>query len=369
MKTVAVFFGGKSVEHDISIITGVMAANSIDRTLYSVIPVYVDKNGAWFTGESLLDLDAYKNLDYKKLVRVAIVGGENALYAVKKSKLKELARVTCALNCMHGERGEDGSLSGLLNMCLIPCASPQILASAVSIDKRFTKTVLKGLGVKTLPCKVVKSVFECDDITKKIQFPVIVKPNLLGSSIGISKVKDTTELKRAVSYALLYGESAVVEKCLENFTEINCAAYMRADGSVRVSECERPIGRSEVLSFGDKYRTGKRVFPADIDKSISDKIKKITEKVYVELGVIGVVRIDYFVVGSEVYLNEINSVPGSLAYYLFGDTLKSFTLMLNELFDAADKKYAYLQSVKTDYNSGVLSSLGGKGAKANKKSN
>lgn len=363
MKAVAVFFGGQSVEHDVSVITGVLTVNSIDKSKYNVIPIYVHTDGVWYTGESLIDLDEYEKLDLKKLRRVALFGGSNVLYVIKGKKIKELDSIWVAINCMHGERGEDGSLSGILKTCKIACASPDLLASSVCMDKNFTKIFLRGLKVKTLPCVTVKSLDEWENLKSKPEYPVIVKPTCLGSSIGISVAENNEELSRALSYALKFSISAVVEPCLKEFKEINCAAYLKADGTVNVSECERPVGRTEILSFGDKYEGGKRIFPADIDPNISDKIKKITEKVYLAMDTVGVIRIDYFVCGKEIYLNEINTVPGSLAYYLFGDTLKSFTLMLDELINVADKKFIKQSSLSTDYKSGILKGHGSKGAK------
>ena len=264
---------------------------------------------------------------------------------------------------MHGGCGENGSLAGLLNFCSIPLASPSIMPSAISMDKSFTKIALKGIGVKTLPSVTVSSISEWQALENKISYPVIVKPTLLGSSIGVNRASDDLEIRRAISYGLKFCGSVVVEKCLENFIEINCAAYLKKDGSINVSECERPVGRAEILTFTDKYECGKRVFPADIDKKYSDKIKKITEKVYRELGFSGVIRIDYFISEGQIYLNEINSVPGSLAYYLFGDTLYSFSKMLTELVGVAEIDFAKSETVITEYKSGILSGVGSKGAK------
>lgn len=363
MKAVAVFFGGQSVEHDVSVITGVLTVNSIDKTKYAVIPVYVHNDGAWYTGDKLIDLDEYDKIDFKKLKRVTLVGGSNALYQVKGKKLKELAKIRVAINCMHGERGEDGSLSGALKMCGIALASPSMLASSVCMDKEFTKVFLRGLKIKALPSVTIKSAEEWAELNDKPQYPVIVKPACLGSSIGISVAKTEEEFIRALAYALKFNERAVIEPCLTDFKEINCAAYRGINGIIKVSECERPVGRTNILSFGDKYESGKRVFPADIDKKISDKIKKTTEKVYSALGATGVIRIDYFIEKGEVYLNEINTVPGSLAYYLFGDTLKSFSGMLDELIELADKNFIKELALNTLYQSGILKGHGSKGVK------
>ena len=362
MKKIAVFFGGKSVEHDISLITGVMTANSIDKERYSVIPVLVDTDGAWYTGNELLDLDGYKNLNYKKLKRVCIVSGDNVLYELRGKRLKKIDSIFMAINCMHGENGEDGSLIGSLKMSNIATCSPDLLASSISIDKAFTKTVMKGLGVKVVKGKTVDSVENALAVLEKFKFPLIVKPNLLGSSIGVSKVNTKEELIDGVNLALKYGKKALIEECVKDLVEINCGAYF--DGKeVVVSECERPVLIGEFLSFSDKYKKGKRVFPADIDKELSDKIKSITKKVYESLNFNGVIRIDYFISNGEVYLNEINSVPGSLAYYLFSDTLKGFTAMLNELIDAGQKEFLQKNSYVNEYKSGILLGFGAKSTK------
>lgn len=362
MKNILVFFGGRSVEHDISLITGVMTANSIDKERYNAIPILVDSNGLWFTGKSLLDLDEYKNLNLKKLKRVCLLNGQNTLYEVKKNKLKKLESIFMAINCMHGGYGEDGCLSGLLKMCDIPICSPLELPSSIAIDKSFTKLVMKSLGVLTVNGELVKDKENLDSVVKKLGFPLIVKPNFLGSSIGVSKVHTKEQLEKAVDLALKYGNSALVERCLEKAVEINCACYFDGE-KVVVSECEKPVSASEFLTFSEKYASGKRVFPADIDKKVSEKIKKITKKVYESLNFTGVIRIDFFLHEDKVYLNEINAVPGSLAYYLFSDTLKGFTEMLNKLILATEKEYLLNQGCIRVFKSNVLSGVGAKGAK------
>lgn len=363
MKSVAVFFGGKSVEHDISILSGVMALNSIDKSKFNPIPIYVDRLGEWFSGETLFDLDEYKKLEQKDLKKVCIVQGENALYQIKGKKLKKIDNIFCAVNCLHGERGEDGCLAGLLAMSNIPITSSGLLPSAISMDKSFSKIALKGLGVPVLKSITVKSVKEVDRALKTFDFPLIVKPNLLGSSIGISKATDKRSLLLGISNALKYGESAIIEPFLSDFIEINCAVFRDDNGIINISECERPIARDKILSFGDKYQEGKREFPAKIDKEVSNKIKKLTQKVYERLNFDGVIRIDYFVVNDKVYLNEINSVPGSLSYYLFYDTMKGFSKMLTRLIMASERKFLKNNTIITEYNSGILTSFGSKGGK------
>ncbi len=363
MKNVAVFFGGVSVEHDVSIITGVLTLNSLDKEKYRPIPIYVTKESEWFTGESLKDIDNYKSLDFKKLEKITLTCGDNVLYSLKKKKLKPLCTIAVGVNCMHGERGEDGSLAGLLNMCNIPLASPDVLPSAVSMDKVTTKIFLKGLNVKSLPYICTFGKVDGAEIGNKLGYPVIVKPARLGSSIGIEVVDTARDIDYAVMKALRYGEKVIIEKCLTNFIEINCAVYKNNDGDLVVSECERPFSGGQILSFEDKYKTGKREYPADIPKAFSNRIKDICAKVYSALDFSGIIRIDFMLADGVIYLNEINSVPGSLSYYLFCNTLKEYSALLTEIITGAEKRFAALSTVDKKFSSSILFSVGNKSAK------
>ncbi len=360
MKNIAVFYGGKSVEHDVSVITGVMTANSLDKEKFNAVPVYVAKNGGWYTGEILKDPDAYSSLSLNKLKKLTVVSGENALYEKKRGRLKLLCNVYCAINCMHGERGEDGSLAGVLNMCDIPCASPDITSSALAMDKAFTKAAMKGAGIKVLPFMICGGGKRIEE--PKFGYPVIVKPVKGGSSVGVGKAENREEFLKALSYALKFGDKAIAEPLLKGFTEINCAAYKK-NGEIKVSLCERPIGRTEILTFSDKYEGGKREFPAKIDFNVAAKIRTLTERAYRIFGFRGVIRIDYFVKDKTVYLNEINSVPGSLAYYLFYDTLSGFKTMLSEMIEEGVKEFSEHSTEVKEFDSGILSFCGAKGVK------
>ncbi len=361
MKNVAVFFGGQSIEHDISIITGVLTVNSIDKK-YNAIPIYVSRDGVFYTGKTLNDPDSYKNLDYKKLKKVTLLPSSNILNEVKNKRLKPLLEIAIAINCMHGERGEDGTLSALLNLCSIPLASPSMMGSSICMDKGTTKIILKGLSVPFLPYAMAKDVISAVS-AEKLSYPLIVKPNTGGSSIGVRKAKDRTELEFATIEALKFSESVIIEPLLEDFVEINCACFKDADGNMVISECEKPIGKEEVLTFSDKYEKGLREFPAKIDKEISDKIKNLTAKIYRSLEFKGVVRIDFFVKKGEVFVNEINTVPGSLAYYLFCKNTVEFTKMLSEMIEYGIISYNKTSSITKSFNSSIISSLKPKGSK------
>ena len=374
MKSILVFFGGKSVEHDISIITGVLTLNSIDKTIYNPIPIYITEKGEWFTGEELFNISNFKERAFKKLKKVTLVSGSNAIYIVKRNKLEKQEVIYSAINCLHGVNGEDGAIIGMLKMCNISYSSPDLFGSSLSIDKDYTKLFLSGINVDKLSSVriVRKSYFEKKDsaiklVERKFNYPVIVKPASLGSSIGISTAKDRKGLLFALDNAFLYDDKVIVESELFKFKEINCAAY-RSNDKIIVSECEEPITQSEILSFNDKYlgyKTGaNRKMPADIPNNVRDKIRQTTEKIYRKADFIGVVRIDYILSDGKIYVNEINTVPGSLAYYLFVNTIKDFSKLLTNIIEEGVKRHYEFENRKFTFKSNVLSGFGVKGAKA-----
>lgn len=376
MRNILVFFGGKSVEHDVSIITGVLTLNSLDKALYNPIPVYVDKEGKWLSGEELFDIGNFKKKEFKKLKKVTLIAGDNSIYYVNKNRLKKGEIIYASINCMHGLNGEDGALIGALKMSGIAFASPDIFGSSLSIDKDYTKIFLSGIGVDKLPyVRILRSSYYDKKETairlveRKFSYPVIVKPANLGSSIGISTAKNKLELLSALDGAFLYDDKVIVEKELVGFKEINCGAYKLKD-KIIVSECEEPITKNEILSFNDKYlgyKTGSnKKFPADIPLDVRNKIQQVTEKIYRKADFNGVIRIDYIYCNGKIYVNEINTVPGSLAYYLFVDTIKDFSLFLTSLIEEGVKKHREYINRKFLYSSNILNGFGTKGSKLKK---
>lgn len=368
MKNVLVFFGGASCEHDVSVLTGVMTANCLDGNGYNAIPVFIDDNGEWYSDEKLKNLAFYSREE--KVAKVTLLPSDDRLYEIKKNKLKVKAKADCAINCLHGVNGEDGSLAGYLRLVGLPLVSSPTFAAAASMDKYYTKIVASGLKVPTLPYVKLKR----DDyyrnkqfaykLVEKIGLPLIVKPANLGSSIGITTVKSRAEFFDAVELAFAYDGKVVVEKALTEFREINCACY-RAEDKYVVSQCEEPLNKSEILTFEDKYvsPTPKK-FPADIPEEIAAKIRETTSFIYRKLEFSGVIRIDYLVSGDEVYLNEINSVPGSLAYYLFVEDTKEFGGLLEKLVEEAIREYRDYKKNVFAYHVDVLSGVGAKGSKS-----
>ncbi len=374
MRNVLVFFGGKSCEHDVSVITGVLTVNSIDKEKYNAIPIYVDKSGEWYTAEVLKDIEWFKNKIVTKLTKVTLISGEDTLFSVHKNKIKPICKIAVAINCIHGLNGEDGTLAGYLKMCNIPFASPDLFASSLSMDKDYTKVFLSGINVDRLPyVRLFKdSYYQKKQLTvkmieKKFGYPVIIKPSNLGSSIGITLVKRDTDLLPALDKAFLYDEKVIIEKAITGFREINCGAYKSGD-KIIISECEEPITAGDILSFSDKYQSSKsgaqKNFPCSLPNELTQKIKAITEKVYRKGDFSGVIRIDYLVVGSKIYLNEINTVPGSLAYYLFCDSVKDFSKMLTELLGEGIRKHIRENNRNFNFDSSVLKEI--KGVKGSK---
>ena len=368
MKNVAVFFGGVSQERDVSVLTGVMTLNSLDKNLFKPVPIYIDKDGIWHTGEALFKVSFFKNFDKRKLKRVTLLSGGKTLFLVKKTRIQPLCSIDCAINCLHGRNGEDGSLAGLLRLGGVPLASPDVFSSSASLDKVKTKIFLKGLGIESAEfVSVDRSEYFADKkavadrIESSLDYPLIVKPSSSGSSIGISVARNREGLVCALSAAFVYDNLALVEKYLEGAEDVNCAA-MRVDGTIIISECERPFHKGEILSFTDKYTSSKtgvsKEFPAKIGEDLSARIKETTKTVYSAFGFNGVVRVDYLVINEKIYLNEINGVPGSLAYYLFSPKLSDFTKNLTALVEQGIRAQLQYEGCRFEYESDVLSFKG-----------
>ncbi len=326
-KTVAVLFGGVSFEHEISILTGVFVLNILKSSNYKILPVYVDTEGDFYTAESMFDVNTFKNMDEKngKKKFIKILFARNKVYRFQG--WKELAIVDCALNCCHGGWGEGGGVSALMDVYDIPLASPDLALSSAFMDKRLTKKIIAGMGIPSARYyALTERAFtadtdgEIEKIERLLGYPVILKPARLGSSIGIAVARDRGELKSAIKLSFAYDDGLLIEEYLDGKRDINCAAYGVGD-RVFVSACEEPFSRDTVLSFKEKYeeKTRSRSFPAQLPDGISEKIRSYTERIYKELNFTGIVRADYLLVGKEVYFNEMNTVPGSLAYYLFSE--------------------------------------------------
>ena len=240
MKKIIVVFGGKSPEHDVSVITGVMAVNAL-KEKYEVYPVYVLKSGEFLCDKNFDNVKNIVDKNFKKAKKAFFLPSDSNLYVLKGKKPKSVGAISCVVNCMHGGVGENGSICGYFNIADIPITSSPLVSSGVAMDKEFTKIFLKGICVKTLPYKVFDGDYE--KLFSSISYPVIVKPANLGSSIGISKADSDEELKNAILEAKRYDDKVIVEKYAQSKTEINCAVYRNEKG-IRLLDLSEAIGVS-----------------------------------------------------------------------------------------------------------------------------
>ncbi len=393
MKTnIAVFFGCRSVEHEVSIISAVQAMNSIDKTKYEVIPVYVSKESEMFSSPLLFDIDNYKQ-DLKKLTekcdKVTFVRSKNKVFMKTLSsglfkKPKEIP-VDLAFPIVHGTNCEDGTMAGYFEFLDIPYISCDIVSAAVGMDKAVFKSVLKSADLPVLDCIVFRSREYAadkqsilDNLSENIGFPMIIKPANLGSSVGITKVNSFSELDSAIMLACSFAEKILAEKAVTALREINCSVLGDADSCIS-SVCEEPFMHDEILSYADKYEGSSkskgmaslgRKIPANISEELSDKIKSVSEKIMKVTGASGVVRIDYLLdtKTGEFFANEINTIPGSLAFYLWEATGISYTELIDRLASIAFKRHRNRENLTFGIKTNILSGVGfgSKGSKGSK---
>lgn len=350
---IAVFFGGRSCEHDISIITGLQAMSACSK---KCVGVYIDPDGAWWAAEAkkFSSVNAVKNkrIDCK---RVHIRPSEPYLY----SKNKRVYKIDTALLCMHGMYGEDGALQGLLEMCDIAYTGSDIAASAIGMNKLRAKSVFESAGLNVLPyVSVLRTEYAKDaGIAVKdvdvLGYPVIVKPCNLGSSIGISMAKDRAELFKALRVAFEWDDTVIVEKALTDFTEVNCAVLGDCDdGAFDVSDTEQPVGWKSFLTFADKYagdvKSTRHKIPAEVGAELNARIQACAERAFRAVGCGGVARVDFLVKGDDVYVNEINTIPGSLSCALFESDM-AFSRLIDKMIDYANNRKQRRAALKRVY--------------------
>jgi D-alanine-D-alanine ligase len=359
-KKVAVLFGGRSVEHEVSVITGAQVMENIDKEKYDVVPIYIDKEGKWFTGDSLKEFENFKNSNLNDLQEIVLSANTNDhnLYLHPESiglfKKKILDGIDIIFPTIHGTNGEDGTIQGLFELMNIPYVGGGVLASSVGMDKILMKDVFKSNGLPIVDYLwFYRSRWEDDkegiinDIEKALGYPIFVKPANLGSSIGISKAKNKDSLIHAIEIAIRYDRKIIIEKAVENPREINCAV-MGYDDKVESSLCEEPLGWEEILTFEDKYvksnakgmgkEGSRRIIPAEIDDSIREKIEDVAKKSFMAIDCSGNARVDFLIdKNNNIYINEINTLPGSVAYYLWEDKGYSFKKLIDKMIDIAIK--------------------------------
>ena len=386
---IAVFFGGQSVEHEISVVSALQTIEAFDKQKYDIIPVYISKDGAWYSGENLLNVENYKNIKtlLEKTDEVFINPKLNdfTIQKKKKSFLKKSEEIIfdIAFPVLHGTNGEDGALQGLFELKGVPYVGCNVLASAVGMDKIIMKKVLNESGILVTDYTWFTDKdwhYNKDDIVGKIEklgYPVIVKPANLGSSVGISKAKNLEELKDAVDNAANFSHRLLVEKIVPNLKEINCSVLGDSEEQ-HASVCEEPVMSGDILSYQDKYVTKsgsskgmnstKRIIPADISNKLTTEIQELAKNTFKTLASSGVARIDFLIntETEQVFVNEINTIPGSLSFYLWEATDMKFAELLNKLVEIALKRKRERENLMLSYDGNIFNldmnslKLGGK---------
>lgn len=389
---VGVFFGGKSVEHEVSVISGIQALMAFDKNKYDAIPIYITKENEMYTGEAIGDIKNYKNIPelLKKSIRIFFICEQGKLnlvqYPEKKFGNSVIDHIDVAFPVVHGANVEDGSLQGFLRHYNVPLVGCDVTAAAVSMDKYVMKTVLMDNDIPVLPCVTLHVKEYQEDmeaaysrIEGKIDYPVIVKPINLGSSVGIKVAKDREGLKEALEYAFEFGQKVLVERAIMKLREINCAVLGDYEDA-QASECEEPVSSDEILSYEDKYvagnkggsegmRTAKRELPANISPELREEIRTLAVKTFKALNCNGVSRIDFMIDKdiNKVYVNEINSIPGSLAFYLWEAQGKPYAELLDDMVKLALKREREEENLMTSFQTNILQNANLSGAKGVKK--
>jgi len=389
----AVIFGGKSVEHEISVISALQAINHIDTEKYEVFPIYITKGNEFYYGNILKDIEAFRDIPalLKKCEQVNFVTKGSKTFIEpciqkKFSKTKPIALIDIAFPIVHGTNVEDGALQGFLKTHNLPFVGCDVLSSAVCMDKYVSKVLLKDAGFPVLDCLYfnLEDNKNQDNVIKlvedKFTYPVIVKPVNLGSSIGIEKANDSSGLKDALNTAFSFAKRIIIEPAVVNLKEINCSVVGDAEEAV-ASECEEPYASDEILSYSNKYlddgakQNGskgmaslKKKIPADIPPEIKSEIQRIAVEAFKFLDCNGVVRIDFLMDNNtkEVWLNEINTIPGSLAFYLWESVGMKYTSLLDKLITLSLKRQREEERITYSFDTNILSVRGSFGSKGSK---
>ena len=385
---VGVIFGGRSVENEISVITAAQTMAAMDTQKYNIVPIYISKEGRWYTGDKLRTTDNYRDMNALlasvEEVYFRPIFGDNKLYKVRKPLFGSdvVTTIDVILPALHGTAGEDGSFQGLVEMTGIPYACPNPLASANGMDKITMKMILKESGIPVVDYAWFSDkewLSEQEGVIERceaLSYPLIVKPANLGSSVGIKAVHNREELVEAVDAAIKYSKRIIVEQLIERLKEINCSVlgdYYDCEASV----CEAPVRSGEILSYEDKYLGGGknkpsegmhstvREIPARLPEEQTAYIRETACKTFRVLACDGVSRIDFMIdeATNNIYVNEINTIPGSLSFYLWEATGVKFNELVDRLIAIAFKRKRDSEFKVTSYSENIFAYQAKHGAK------
>lgn len=385
---VGVIFGGESVEHEVSIISAVQGMRFLDKDKYQVVPIYITKDRRLFSDERLMNIDAYVDLQQleKQVPQVVLYKMNQQVYlkpikAKLFGKTKEV-KLDLIIPIIHGTNGEDGTVQGYLELLDIPYSGCDVIAAGVGQDKVVMKHVLAGNQLPIVPWTwfyyhdYQQNASHYLAAIEQIGYPVIVKPACLGSSVGINVAKDQPSLISAIEEAGTFDFKIVVEKMIEHLTEVNCSVL----GDVfdcQASVLEQVGANNEFLTYDDKYQgNGKskgmastaRIIPAPIDENLTQKIQALAIKTFKVLGAGGVSRIDFLIDNQTKtpYVNEINTIPGSLAFYLWQASGVSYPELLDRLVQQAIDRQRRKDKLTYSYDTNILANYKQTGSKGSK---
>lgn len=387
-----VMFGGETVEHEVSIISALQAIQNLNKDKYEVIPIYIGKDRTFYTGSVLTEIDTFKDFEVNKknVKEVSLYKKGNKFYLQNTSGLirKDITDVDIVLPVVHGNNVEDGTLAGFLDTIGIPYVGPHVLGASLGQDKVAMKQIMASGNIPIVDYtwffdseylddkdKILKNI-------KKLGYPVVVKPATLGSSVGITLVKNEKTIEKAIEEAISYDNKIVVEKAVENLVEVNASVLGNYENQ-KVSPLEEVMGLDEILSYSDKYLGGSktkgvkssgskgmastnRIIPARISKKLTTEIQETSKEVFKLLNLSGVCRIDYLIdkKTEKFYVNEPNTIPGSLSFYLWKEAGLEYKDLLDEMISIAIKEYKNKSKKTMSFESNILAGFSGsKGSK------
>lgn len=383
---VGVIFGGQTVEHEVSVISAVQAMNYMNQDKYDIIPIYIAKDRTWYTGKMLMEIDVYKDFESLKKYakKVTMVRKDGVFYLQTLGFLKKVvSEIDIVFPIVHGNTMEDGTIQGYLETLGIPYVGSHILGSALGQDKVVMKQVMASSDIPVVPYlwfydnEFLENREDIEYKVNKLGYPVIVKPASLGSSVGIGMAKTSSELNSCVAEAIKYDSKIIVEKVVENLVEVNCSVLGNYEVQ-EVSAIEEVMSVNEFLTYKDKYvgnaKGGKskgmastnRIIPARINKKQEEFVRSLAVDTFKVLNLSGVCRIDFLIdkLKDKVYVNEPNTIPGSLAFYLWEPVGKSYPELLDDLINLAIKDYKNRSKKTNSFDTNILSMAGGlKGSK------
>ena len=374
-KTIAVIFGGKSAEHDVSIITAhiPIIESLLASGKFDVWPIYISKDGSWYCDQAMNNLSFFKQIDLDTLLnkqkKIQLLF-DNGLKIIWPGFSNKKLSIDVVFPAMHGTYGEDGSLMGILRMSGVPFVGCDLFASAVAMDKVITKQVLSAEGISVVPyIWFTKSEWTENrgELMKKAQglhWPLFVKPVHLGSSIAISKVRNISELENAVEVAFHYDDKVLVEESIENLIEVTLPII--GNEKCKLAQIERPLNKTDFFDFSDKYLSGGKKggganseyseIPAKISEELQKQVNDLGARTYKILGCSGIARVDFLIDSNsnKVYVNEVNTLPGSLYAHNWKKSGVSGVELVNTLIDLSEERFNSQQSLTHVFKSDIL---------------